>query len=117
MVLAWYFCSRNKKPQLMAEAPHQHHFLCCSAPPFMVYLRLHNGIGAYNITAEIHDQETQGIMGKSAGKTCSFPDRQTVLNIRFRVPSPILPHAGSYDVVAFADENEIDRYRFTLDVL
>jgi hypothetical protein len=90
-----------------------------SAPSFMVYLRLHNGIGAYNITAEIHDQETQGIIGKSAGKTCSFPDRQTVLNIRFRAPSLILRHghAGSYDVVAFADENEIDRYRFTLNVL
>jgi hypothetical protein len=88
-----------------------------SAPPFMVYLQLINGIGAYVITAEIHDLQTQGILGKIARKTCSFPDRQSVLGVYFRAPRLILKHAGAYDVVAFADENEIDRHRFTLDVL
>jgi hypothetical protein len=82
--------------------------------PFVVFLRLVDGIGSYTITAEIHDLKKDVILAKTPGMKIKFDDRQTTVEIGIPVVGLVLGHLGSYDVVVFADGSEIDRHQFTL---
>jgi hypothetical protein len=82
--------------------------------PMTVFLQLVEGIGRYNITAEVLDLATGLSLAQGKGAAVEFTDRFAV--IHFMLPLPPLPlqHEGSYDVVVFANGQEIDRQKFTV---
>ena len=64
--------------------------------------------------AEVVDLTTDQSLARGQGAALEFHDRLGA--IQFLLPLPPLPfhHAGSYEVIVFADGREIDRQKFTV---
>jgi len=82
--------------------------------PMTAYLQLVEGIGSYKITAEVWDLTAGHSLAQGQGTTVEFRDRLGI--IQFSLPLPPLPlhHEATFDVVVFADSQEIDRQKFTV---
>jgi hypothetical protein len=81
--------------------------------PFTAFLQLSEGIGRYEIVVEIHDLRANQVLARAAGTGVQFPERLTMLNLTIPVPPLPLTHAGGYDLVVFANGQEIDRQKFS----
>lgn len=77
-----------------------------------VFLQLIDGIGRYDLTLEIQDLAEQHTIARGVGPRIAFPDRVTPLQLRLQIPALPLKHPGRYDVIVFADGQEIDRQQF-----
>ena len=95
----------------MPEVPRQ-------VDPFTVYLQLTDGIVEhdYEISVELHDLSNDALLA-SAGPRVRWEDRLTRFNLFMLVKALQVQHAGTYDFVVFADNQEIDRQAFRIDVL
>ena len=80
--------------------------------PFMAFLQITDGVGRYEIVIEIHDLRENQVLARATGTGIEFPDRLTKMNLMIPVPPLPLPHSGVYDLVVFANGQEIDRQRF-----
>lgn len=85
--------------------------------PFTVYLQLTDGIVQhdYEISVELHDLANDTILA-SAGPKVKWEDRLSRINLFLPVKTLKVQHAGTYDFVVFADNQEIDRQKFRVDV-
>jgi hypothetical protein len=81
---------------------------------FSVFLQLTNGHGEYGVTIEIHDMEDGEVLATLPDLTVELPDRLSVKNLIIVCPPLTVEHPGSYDLVVFADDEEIDRQRFQI---
>jgi hypothetical protein len=84
------------------------------ARPMTLFLQLVDWIGRYSITAEVIDLNTGHSLANGKGATFEFKDRLAVIQIILPLPPLPLQHEGSFDVVVFADGQEIDRRKFTV---
>ncbi len=95
-----------------------HKFVFPSLPaqtqPMTAYLQLVEGIGRYNITAEVWDLTTGQSLAQGQGAAVEFQDRLAVIQLLLPLPPLPLHHEGSFDVVVFANGQEIDRQKFTV---
>lgn len=81
--------------------------------PFTAFAQLADGIGRYEIQVEIHDLREDKVLARSAKLVIKFAERLTRINICLPVPPLPLAHPGNYDVVFFANGQEIDRQQFS----
>jgi hypothetical protein len=79
---------------------------------FTAFLQLTEGIGKYRITVEVHDLRDDEILARAAIVQIDFQDRAGKANLMIPVPPLLLKHAGGYDFVVLADDQEIDRQQF-----
>jgi hypothetical protein len=79
--------------------------------PCTIFLQLTEGMGSYRITLEFRDLGEDNRIAISEATEVVFPERASVRDVFFRLPV-VVDHAGCYDIVAFADANEIDRQKF-----
>jgi|ERR1043165_2861325 hypothetical protein len=84
--------------------------------PMVVYVQLVDGIGRYDITLQIRDLAQDRIIGKGRGLKVFFPDPLSVHEVTLRIPPLPISHSGKYDVIVFANGQEIDRQQFTIVV-
>ncbi len=84
--------------------------------PFVIYLLLTDGIVGrdYEISIEIHDLDNDIVVARAADTVVRWTDRFTKVNLLFPVPSLDVECAGSYDIIVFADRQEVDRQRFEI---
>lgn len=85
---------------------------------FTVYLLLSDGIVGheYNTSMEIQDLRADNVLVRAPGRRLQWQDRLAKRDLFFTVPPQPIQHAGSYEVVVFADGQEIDRQRFSVIV-
>lgn len=83
-----------------------------STRPFMAFLQLTDGLGAYGVSVNVHDLQADQVIAQARMAEVNFPDRVSKVNIMIPVPPLSLHHAGSYDFVVLADDQEIDRQQF-----
>jgi hypothetical protein len=88
--------------------------LPAQSQPVTAYLQLAEGVGSYNISAEVRDLTTGQPLAQGQGATIEFQDRLTVLE--FLLPLPPLPlrQEGGLELVVFANGEEIDRQKITV---
>ncbi len=89
----------------LPQFPHQ-------TRPFTAFLQMTDGIGTYAISVNVHDLQADQIIGQAVVAEVNFPDRATKANLMISVPPLLLQHAGTYDFVVLADNQEIDRQQF-----
>lgn len=80
--------------------------------PITVYLQLVDGIGRDDIIIEIHDLRENQVLARATGAGIEFSERLTKINLMIPIPPLPIQHGGSYDLVVFADNQEIDRAQF-----
>lgn len=85
-----------------------------SMRPFEVFLQLTSGIGRYDVVVEIHDLAKEVVIGRGMAPAIEFSERLESMNLIIPVPPLPLKHAGKYDLVVFANAQEIDRQPFTV---
>lgn len=80
--------------------------------PFSAYLQLTNGRGQYEIAVDVEDLSTGNVFAKCFGLTIDMENPLVVAVVV--IPSPPLPigHAGKYDFIVLANNEEIDRQQF-----
>ena len=83
-----------------------------AAIPFSVFMELVNGIGDYDIMVEIHDLTEDKVLARAQLSNINFADRRHRVNLIIPVPALPLAHPGVYDLVVFANNQEIDRQQF-----
>lgn len=84
-------------------------------PGFVVFLRLVDGIGRYDLVIEMHDLHTATVIGRGGGPGVEFGARLNSMCIGIPVPPTPTRHAGAYDIVVFANGEELERYRFEIN--
>jgi hypothetical protein len=95
-----------------------HKVVCPRLPahvlPINAFIQLTEGTGTYAITAGVWDLSTDKPLAQGQGATVEFADRLSVLQFALPLPPLLITHTGSFDVVVFADGQEIDRQKFTV---
>lgn len=81
--------------------------------PFTAFMQLADGIGRYQIRAEIHDLREDVVLARTQEIPIEFAERLTRISICLPVPPMQLSHPGNYDFVFFANGREIDRQQFS----
>jgi len=89
-----------------------------STSPCTAFLKLVDAFGEFTITAEIHDLKEGTIAFRSSGSSqyCSSAGRSAG-ELWFPIFALLFTHPGPYDLIVFADENEIDRVQFNVRTL
>jgi hypothetical protein len=84
--------------------------------PYKIFLQLTDGIvdHLYKLTVEVHDLANNEIVAKAGGREVKWPDRLLRLNVIIPVPPMKLLHEGPYDLVVFANGQEIDRQQLSV---
>lgn len=62
---------------------------------------------------EVHDLRFNRVIARVRGPELDFPERLSMVEIKLPVNPLPLQHPGNYDIVVFADGQEIDRMQFT----
>jgi len=88
-----------------------------STSPCKLFLLLIDAIGAFEIMAEIHDLKDGNVIARSPSRTIGSPGKRTQGEQWLPVPALPVAHSGPYDLIVFADENEIDRVQFKVKTL
>lgn len=86
----------------------------CELPPFRVFVQLAEGIGKYAIVLEIHDRGDDEIVLRTGEIVIEFQDRLDRLNLDVGIGSLSLLLPTAYDIVVFANGEEVDRQRLTV---
>jgi hypothetical protein len=81
-----------------------------------VYVQLSDGIGEYRLSAEFHDLIDGTVVARSELGRIKWEDRPAGVNLIIPVHSMEMGRAGTYDLIVFADDQEIDRQSFTVAV-
>jgi hypothetical protein len=82
-----------------------------------IFLRLVDMTGRFAITAEVHDKERGLVLFRTPGAgECGNPDERTSAELWLPMAPLVFDRAGAYDLVMFADEEEIARIEFQITV-
>lgn len=82
--------------------------------PFTVFMQLTDGIGTYEIWVEIQDLQEGAVIARSLTATVRWEERLVKANLLIPVPPLPVEHTGAYDLVVFANKQELDRQQFTV---
>ncbi len=82
--------------------------------PFCVFLKLTEGNPTCDITMEMHDLREDRVISRLGPQTVQFADRLEAVEVVGSWPAVPIEHDGAYDIVAFADSQEIDRHRLQI---
>ncbi|MEX2287515.1 MAG: hypothetical protein WD648_10535 [Planctomycetaceae bacterium] len=82
--------------------------------PFTVFLQLIEGVGRYDIVVEFQDLRDNMVMARADGLAITFPARLMTMNVILPVPPVPVVHSGEYEIVVFANAQEIDRQRVSV---
>ena len=83
-------------------------------PPITVYLQLVDGIGSYQIHVETLDLSSGAEVVRSPNTEIQFPERPGSIDLIIPISSLSVEHPGGYDIVVFANEQELDRQQLTI---
>lgn len=81
--------------------------------PFFLYMQMTSGIGSYRITVEMRSIPDGQNIARADVIDMEFKDRAEKNLLVLPIPPLPLPKAGEYDFIVFANDQEIDRQRFT----
>jgi hypothetical protein len=81
--------------------------------PMTAYLQLTEGIGRYEVGLEIRDLAMSQAIAQARGAAIEFADRLATVQLMLPIPALALQHMGPYEVLVFANGQEIDRQKFT----
>jgi hypothetical protein len=84
--------------------------------PFTVFLLLTDGIVGYDyeVSVEIHDLGNDVVIARATEPRLKWKDRLTTAHLLFPVSQLEVAHAGTYDIVVFADRREVERQRLVV---
>ena len=85
------------------------------SPLFTVFAQLVDGIGAYAVSLEVHDLLDGEVVAKTHIGDLAFPERPAKMDVVIPDVSVLIPHAGRYDLVLFANGHELDRQFFDVE--
>ncbi len=85
--------------------------------PSTVFVQLIDGIGEHGIEVDVHDLQSGTVLARGGGIRIKWPDRPFKHNLLLPLPPLSVSHVGDYDLVILADNQEIDRQKFTVSVL
>lgn len=89
-----------------------------STRPCTVFVQLADGIGEHSIEIEVHDLEKGTVLARGTmGIEITWKERPAKHNLIIPMPPIPVSHAGEYDLVIFAGNQEIDRQKFAVVVL
>lgn len=80
--------------------------------PFTVFVQLLHGVGRYEVVVEMQDLADDTVLVRSPTLVVEFPERLIKMNFMLPVPPIPVNHSGQYELVVFANGQEIDRQRF-----
>ena len=80
--------------------------------PFFLFVQLAHGIGSYELTIEIQDDQKGLVLARTNPLPLKFEHRTEVRDLLIPIPAIELQHAGGYTVAVFANGNEIGRQGF-----
>lgn len=83
-----------------------------SAPEFSVFLELVDGVGRYTVVVEVHDLEQDAVLARSSEATLDWRDRLGRFKIIVPFARVAADHPGVYDLVVFANDEEVERQTF-----
>ncbi len=81
--------------------------------PMRLFLHLVDGIGEYDTSVEFHDLAEDRIIARGKGRPIRFHSRLDPVQEFFVLPPLLIPHAGKYDVVVFANGQEVYQFQLT----
>jgi hypothetical protein len=82
-----------------------------------IFLRVVDIKGRFAISAEVHDKERGLVLFRSPGvPECGNPDERTSAELWLPMAPLAFDRAGGYDLVVFADAEEIARVEFQIAV-
>jgi len=79
---------------------------------FSVFLQLTDCRNESQVTIEVHDLREDEVVARSPAMTVQSPEKLYVVNVIIPCPPIGVHHGGAYDLVVFADGQEIDRQQF-----
>ena len=85
-----------------------------SLPPITTYLHLVDGIGSYEIHMEMQDLNSGEVIASSLVAAIEFPERPGLIELIIPISFLPIEHAGVYDIVVLANEQEIERQKLTV---
>ena len=62
--------------------------------------------------SRVHDTGDDKVLGRARIASIEFPDRATRANVVISMPGFPITHAGIYEFVVLANDQEIDRQQF-----
>jgi len=81
--------------------------------PCTLFIQLVDGqVGRYELVVEMHDLAEDTIIARAPTLAVQWQERLSRLNVIMPIPPLPLQHAGQYDLVVFANDQEIDRQKF-----
>ena len=80
--------------------------------PCELFLLLVDGIGRYDLVAEIHDLHDDTIVAQTPPFAVEWPERLDRLTVIIPIAPIPFEHGGQYDIVVLGDGQEIDRYKY-----
>lgn len=83
---------------------------------FSVFLLLTEGTGENSITMQLHDLKNDEVVFETVPVTMTFESRSDLLAIVVRWPSIEVVTDGAFDVVAYANGDEIERQNFVVHI-
>jgi hypothetical protein len=83
---------------------------------FSVFLLLTEGTGENSITMQLHDLKNDEVVFETVPVTMTFESRLDLLAIVVRWPSIEVVADGAFDVVAYANGDEIERQSFVVHI-
>jgi hypothetical protein len=97
------------------------HFNVLSMPgrtvPAQIFLQLTDAKGKYPLRIEVHDLQQDAIIARGGGVEIEFKEKLQKTNAWFPLPSLPIRHEGTYDLVVFGGEDEIDRQQFSVKLV
>ena len=79
--------------------------------PFSLFVQLTGGLGEYEFAAEFHDLEEGKTLRRAVGNI-RMVDKLEMVNIHFNFNPIEIPHSGRYDLIVFANGQEVDQLSF-----
>ncbi len=81
-------------------------------PPFSVFAQLYDGIGGYEWEIRVQDLVDGAIIARGTHGHLEFPERLAKMYLIVPIRSMRLPHPGRYELVVFANGDELARQYF-----
>ncbi|HVC98797.1 MAG TPA: hypothetical protein VND64_34350 [Pirellulales bacterium] len=82
---------------------------------FTVFAQLVDGIGSYAVSLEVRDLLDGEVAARTHIGDVAFPERPAQMDVIVPDVSVLIPHAGRYDLVLFANGQELDRQFFDVE--
>src|SRR4051812_16355168 len=82
--------------------------------PCEAFCQLTNAMGEYEISVQIRSLSNDEIVVQTSPSKIQIPDRLMIANVIIPLPPFQFQQIGAYDFIILADNEEIDRQRFSV---